>query len=148
MCSDELPAAIAKQGFKGAQSMPRKINYEPETKTLRSYPVKEMQQLRGKQVWYRTQLLLQRECISSGVWLPMPLWLPPVGQQHTADHLHLMSRHIYPKPRSSVLAWSCTQPHTQHHLLSWQSEWTQTFAVLLPWHFLLPCLMPAALLCQ
>jgi hypothetical protein len=50
MCSDEKPASVVRQGFKGAQSMPRQLNYDPLTKTLRAYPVEEMALLRGKQV--------------------------------------------------------------------------------------------------
>lgn len=40
MCSDELPPVIEKQGFKGALTMPRQLDYEPLTKTLCAYPVK------------------------------------------------------------------------------------------------------------
>jgi sucrose-6-phosphate hydrolase SacC (GH32 family) len=50
MCSDEMPPVMEKQGFKGAQSMPRQLNYDSVTKTLRAYPVKEMELLRGQQV--------------------------------------------------------------------------------------------------
>lgn len=50
MCSDELPEVIKRQGFKGAQTMPRQITYDPITKTMRGYPVREMATLRGKQV--------------------------------------------------------------------------------------------------
>lgn len=50
MCSDEMPPVMEKQGFKGAQSMPRQLNYDAVTKTLRAYPVKEMELLRGQQV--------------------------------------------------------------------------------------------------
>jgi sucrose-6-phosphate hydrolase SacC (GH32 family) len=41
---------VEKQGFKGALTMPRQLNYEPLTKTLRAYPVKDVEKLRGKQV--------------------------------------------------------------------------------------------------
>jgi hypothetical protein len=50
MCSDELPDIIKRQGFKGVQTMPRQLTYEPLTKTLRAYPVNETSTLRGKQV--------------------------------------------------------------------------------------------------
>lgn len=49
-CSDELPAVVAKQGFKGALTMPRVLNFDPLTKTLRAYPDEAMHKLRGKQV--------------------------------------------------------------------------------------------------
>lgn len=49
-CSDELPPVVEKQGFKGALTMPRQLNYEPLTKTLRAYPVKDVEKLRGQQV--------------------------------------------------------------------------------------------------
>jgi hypothetical protein len=50
MCSDELPDAVKQQGFKGVQTLPRLLTYEPLTKTLRAYPVTETNTLRGKQV--------------------------------------------------------------------------------------------------
>lgn len=50
MCSDELPDPIKRQGFKGVQTLPRQLTYEPLTKTLRAYPVNETAKLRGKQV--------------------------------------------------------------------------------------------------
>lgn len=50
MCSDELPVPIKRQGFKGVQTLPRQLTYEPLTKTLRAYPVQETNKLRGKQV--------------------------------------------------------------------------------------------------
>jgi hypothetical protein len=50
MCSDEMPPVMEKQGFKSAESMPRQLNYDSVTKTLRAYPVKEMKLLRGEQV--------------------------------------------------------------------------------------------------
>lgn len=49
-CSDQLPPVVAKQGFKGAQTMPRQLRYSRATKTLCAYPVPEVQALRGKQV--------------------------------------------------------------------------------------------------
>lgn len=137
MCSDELPAAIAKQGFKGAQSMPRKINYEPETKTLRSYPVKEMQQLRGKQVRYSNQQLCYDVNASAAASLCtcLAIWLQPVGHGGmTACSADMTRSH------QMWLHGSCTQPQTQQHLISWQSQWTLSFTVLLLSHLLLPCL--------
>lgn len=50
MCSDELPEAIVRQGFKGVQTLPRQLSYDPLTKTLRAYPVNETNSLRGSQV--------------------------------------------------------------------------------------------------
>lgn len=50
MCSDELPDPVKRQGFKGVQTLPRQLTYEPLTKTLRAYPVNETAKLRGKQV--------------------------------------------------------------------------------------------------
>jgi sucrose-6-phosphate hydrolase SacC (GH32 family) len=50
MCSDETPDPIKRQGFKGVQTLPRQLTYEPLTKTLRAYPVAETNKLRGKQV--------------------------------------------------------------------------------------------------
>lgn len=50
MCSDETPVATKRQGFKGVQTMPRQLTYEPLTKTLRGYPVKETNTLRGSKV--------------------------------------------------------------------------------------------------
>lgn len=56
MCSDEMPGAIKRQGFKGAQTLPRQLTYEPLTKTLRAYPVEETNKLRGKQVCILTHM--------------------------------------------------------------------------------------------
>lgn len=50
MCVEELPEPIRRQGFKGVQTMPRQLTFEPLTKTLRAYPVKEISSLRGNKV--------------------------------------------------------------------------------------------------
>lgn len=49
-CSDELPEVIAKMGFKGVHTLPRRLRFDQATKTLRAYPVEEISQLRGAQV--------------------------------------------------------------------------------------------------
>jgi hypothetical protein len=46
-CSDQLPPVIERMGFKGTQTVVRQLSYDRVTKTLRAYPVREVELLRG-----------------------------------------------------------------------------------------------------
>jgi sucrose-6-phosphate hydrolase SacC (GH32 family) len=46
-CSDQLPPVIERMGFKGVHTVMRQLSYDSATRSLRAYPVKEMELLRG-----------------------------------------------------------------------------------------------------
>jgi hypothetical protein len=52
-CSDQLPPVIERMGFKGTHTVMRQLSYNKVTKTLRAYPVQELELLRGAQASYR-----------------------------------------------------------------------------------------------
>eukprot|EP00775_Hariotina_reticulata_P005547 gene5547-5783_t len=92
-CSDQLPEVVAKQGFKGAISLPKQLTFNPATKTLRAYPIKEVELLRGKQPW-----------TISGTKLGLSVWVDhSVIEVHAMGGLARATSRIYPENDDS--AW-------------------------------------------